>query len=170
MEPACGSDWPRLTGKSSDIEGTGRDLWRSPERNRSAVVFRRGKYDSLPPMGNVPTLDRRSGQRFPCQHPDVVKRCVEPGLPSRYNTSPGERQPPPSPTRQARFPRQGERARRQAIRVWISTGAAKEPDPCIYHRSRPLLACKGMAERPSSATTAICWRRIAHSLIVNAEL
>jgi hypothetical protein len=129
MEPACGSDWPRLTGKSSDIEGTGRDLWRSPERNRSAVVFRRGKYDSLPPMGNVPTLDRRSGQRFPCQHPDVVKRCVEPGLPSRYNTSPGERQPPPSPTRQARFPRQGGRARRQAIRVWISTGISETTRP-----------------------------------------
>ena len=32
-EPAWGSDWPRLTSKSSDIEGTGRHLWRLLERN-----------------------------------------------------------------------------------------------------------------------------------------
>jgi len=33
MGPACGSDWPHLTSKSSDIEGTGRHLWRLLERN-----------------------------------------------------------------------------------------------------------------------------------------
>jgi hypothetical protein len=129
MEPACGGDWPRLTGKSSDIEGTGRDLWRLPERNAQPSYFAGASTIVCHRWATCRLFDRRSGQRFLCLHPDVVKRCVEPGLPSGYNTSPGERQPPPSPTRQARFPRQGERVRRQAIRVWISTGSSETTRP-----------------------------------------
>src|SRR6516165_3746755 len=40
-EPAWGSDWPRLTSKSSDIEGTGRHLWQLPERIAQPSYFAR---------------------------------------------------------------------------------------------------------------------------------
>ena len=68
MEPACGSDWlaslaslptlRELAGISGGCQGV----------TLSRRIFARA------PMGNVPTLDRRSGQRFLYQHPDGVKR------------------------------------------------------------------------------------------------
>jgi hypothetical protein len=89
-------------------------------------------------------------------------QTVEPRLPSRYNASPGEHKPPresnatgslSAPGRKERAAGRSRQSDFHGERSNQTHAATTDPDA--------LLARKGMAKRPSSATTAICWRRIA---------